>query len=907
MNRFAAVMAFLLAALSGAPSADKPSGGIQDERIDHRVLAGKWQVTHQDGELGSMSGTVDLSENADDLTLVLRYAGQRFPLSATHSRFGWNSMIYRLEGDFPAARVSSGSPPADANLVLAPPGTIRLSATLGKASESVAVRPTEQVVAWELRVYPNRDGTARADWTKLLADGSRKPGGTQAWRTPGPRLDGIVVVYDQTGYTEGVVKSPYPFGNTAHDWGSSQRVLLFWGESLVRGYRGGTRYAFDAMGEPIHYRLRSDSMTDAGHGRDWQQGWERARAAGADPGRHEAILVNAQLDEGVLPGWKRMALNGSPGNWKLQFGDTTAKLSFVREVRAGDFEGTCEVLPMEHVHLQVKTEVPLPLGEIPLQVGVDGAQQRLAGRGSVTVTRVGDGKSTLYRTPPIALHSADKDGYRPPPKSGELPWPVKAGQVLLAKFERRFEEQGVLRPVPDCQSPLPNVSSVRVVSTPAVVGGLWEEALARADRCPGNQTGVRDWAELRWRDTEEVDRITNLFVLTLSSMHVKIKFGHQAAMILLRDTFVDMMRGVLAEFRKIRSSTELMLKFRSHMLSQGDSEHIPFNRVRVKAPDGVGIAYWQTHDVAWVAGRHGLSEEQARRWAFEQTVAGLDAYIASMVHAIDRAQAAGDCDTPELLDVTGLGFHLVVERLLPRLMQLKQDPDLRPRRGRRLSAAEIAAMSRAKPRMWWAPDTVARGWVGSVSTLAQAVKDQRAAKKVDDIFVDILLTAGSVVTPALMGEGVLALVVSIGLDAADVAWTLHTDVRDYYESRAETAFARGASEVLGTGRAEQAELEQTEWFQTAVGVLGSAFGVSMTAVETAAAVNRGARLMNKVRAGGIQVLSEAEKADFFAFVKEAKYRQMKDGADALSPRQSDGLAMVDDYLDQHGDYFPKLK
>ena len=192
-------------------------------------------------------------------------------------------------------------------------------------------------------------------------------------------------------------------------------------------------------------------------------------------------------------------------------------------------------------------------------------------------------------------------------------------------------------------------------------------------------------------------------------------------MILLRDTFVEMLGNVRHEFTQIRASDSNSRKFQRFMRQQRGNDDLPFNNVEITFPDGspgrFSYLYYPTLVEDYGAGK---SERELERWAFRQTKAALDRFIETMDTALSRARDAGDCDGPELLEITGAGFDRAIHKLLPRLMSLKGGPG---------------------GRQYWGPDRVARGSVQGISGLAAEVRAQQEMASIDNTMIALSLAA----------------------------------------------------------------------------------------------------------------------------------------------------------------------
>jgi hypothetical protein len=212
-------------------------------------------------------------------------------------------------------------------------------------------------------------------------------------------------------------------------------------------------------------------------GRDVLAARERDPAAQAALLRAPAMLVQVALGPGVLPGYKDFTINGIRGNsqWLLRFADDRALVSFGRELYFGESdiadrksELVTALFVPERSFLEVKTEVALPLDEIPLRLALNGRMVRWNGASALVAKRYpGDPTRRTYRTAIIALYEAGK----PPPAAepGVIMLPVRPKDRLVA----RLDDEGLLS-----AESRPGI----VHADPRELGLTWPQALARAAR-----------------------------------------------------------------------------------------------------------------------------------------------------------------------------------------------------------------------------------------------------------------------------------------------------------------------------------------------------------------------------------------------------------------------------------------
>ncbi|SFR43973.1 hypothetical protein SAMN04488005_1976 [Yoonia tamlensis] len=858
-------------------------------------LAGPWEAEHQhpDPARIKFGGPVQIDANGA-VTLALEDFDRSYATQAVSLRMDAGALTLRLRGEWP----EPPNPPAQASVagnlelgaaaaqVFEVPANARTMVLTYAAATASATIDAAQGRDIEIRLGQTETGDLQGFWQSFDNAGQPRASGTALWRNKTPIIEEIFVVTDQFHQDEAGISYPYPFDAQGRNLGHNRRTLLVIGQNFPRG-GADDRVVFDAQGNPIRYALRGD-YRDVGsngvlrHDFDWAFERRGSRpAAGQD-----AFLVTATLEPGVLPGETLLKMNGAAGVWTLGFGDALGELAFVREIREDEFEPTARVTPMERAFVRVRLAGRLPMETIGVRLGVDGqpvtlempdataANPDAAPRDPnlITLTRVSGGDGNTYLSPAIALHHPVQAHRAPPPVAGQIGLPVQAGQVIQAMLAN-----------PDQIRATPALLRVPVISGPAEVNGLWTEALARAARCH-DMTGI----DFRRIAAQESDEISNRIVFDrnfsewFSRRSLRVTFGDHAAMILLRDRFNQKMARILGEYRAIRADTDKTRNFIRLMSGQVFDRNLPINRIEIAAPDGSKLDFTAVNNADWVRRRWALTQDQFAAWQLAQTRAALDVFIGHMETSIAKGNAAGDCDAQELLQLTGFGFDAVARDLLPDLLRLRTE--------------------REPDRQYWEPDLAARGWVSSLGTLAAAVKAQEDYAALDNTMIALSIAAVSVGAGAILGEGVLSAVVTLGVDTADLAFTLATEIPEYLQDQSNVTFARGASPVIGTERLDMESAEAKTWYEAALGVLGSGVGAGFTAYRSAGLVSdalsarRGADVAARLRSGTAATnLSEAEKVDLLSFLSRAEAKRAAEGgADSLTDLERGSLAWLDE-------------
>lgn len=556
----------------------------------------------------------------------------------------------------------------------------------------------------------------------------------------------------------------------------------------------------------------------------WNRGWKLAtqgmsRQDAIDFNRDvPALLVEARLDGALGRPHELTVLgnNSSTGTWILSRGDVKAKLTLVRRRDPGrattapvsDFElfdPTQFVVLPEKIYLQIETDLALDIDEVPVAIGDD---QALAHRGSSAVIlarAVGRGK-TLFRTGPVMFYTGgDKIRVGEP---GVVYLPSKPGRLVMAKLA----DDALL-------ATYPPVASARIVRAPHMP---WSEALYRA----GSDDRVANWHSFsnlvkgaRPATDDELGEISHSILRGDSATATKIRLGHLAAMLELRDTFIEMMKEYQSELVKIDTpelAAGLLRDLAPHLLD----ENLPFGSIEVDGPHTTTLTFKmpvaRLLDRDYLMSHFGLTEKylsspEYRQWVQQTFYRALDEYRKSVDNALAAAQATKDDDYDGLVQLTGRGFDPVVQRVLSQMVRLKDDGQFHTE---------------------WVTDPAARDWVQSIASLA---KEAKAGKEYNKQLLSTVTMALSI--PAALGEGTVAVALNIMSNlgmGADAAGELFDKVGAAVRGHSEIDFALGSSEVIEAERLDLARLEDKPLWQSATTLALSGIGIGADAWRAAA-------------------------------------------------------------------------
>ena len=745
--------------------------------------------------------------------------------------------------------------------------------------EFAAVTPNAGFVIWTAELVSAGD-----------LGGETEPGGMLGQRAP-PQIVDVVVLHDQGAVEDSVPYHPYPFG--PNNRGSQSRYLLVVGHNLPQHPGAGLKLEST---DTIHYGFLSYPETDNQFYRGWvDKGWrlfydleetDAARARAREDG-YDAILIRADLKEGILPARQMVSLSdnrkqSAQGNWDLEFGDIEAQTSFVRLTDDGGFDLVTEAYLPERIHLAVETNMRLPVESIPVVIdaGNLAGSANLITMNAVRSDRLG---GRLYLTGPIDLH----DQRNRASLTGGTAVPVRPDPVspplIEAYIDPGFMQKNLRVPV----SPVVASAAVRLSPAEGDNSWVWYDALSRAAACR-DDIEVENWASLTLAQSED---IWNLMILDNSDHfpNQSVTFGHHAAAILLRDLFVNEMKARGRTLEWVRGNDRAVAALLSAMKPLAWRDNIALLRMEITDFDGgdLPFRYAIMNDIGWLAEQNGTTEEAIKTWQKRETVAAIDAMLEAMATTLERAEDAGDCEVEELILLTGAGFEAVGERLKSRLMTL----------------SEVVQPNGAR-ELLWTPDSNARFWVDQVAPLAAAVRAQQQASQND---TNLTLAIASLVSVplGLAGSATIETLILI-FEALELGYTIYDAYSQVADSDAEIEFASGAAVVIGHDRYQSAVENAQTWVSVGLGVYTSVHGMAgslsgtlpkMVRLRQAARGRLIAQSLPSARA--ISSLRAADFQDFRAFAIGAFAKSSVDGADSLTSLERRAVTLVEEFRDTH--------
>lgn len=665
-----------------------------------------------------------------------------------------------------------------------------------------------------------------------------------------------------------------------------------------------------------------------------------------------AMLVRVDLRNKLLPGWKYFSINGAETYWQLQFGDNIADFSFAREITGeptdpsnlnwDQVELTRNLYLPERAYLEIRTVVPLPLDEIKLRVKLNKAPVLWNGETTITARYIKDEptgqlieiphddrphefvKKTVrvYRTPLIELVEIGTP--QPPKQPGVLYLPnVKPNDLLMAVPENLFLFAPWLAMATITKDPAQSLTVVRDetgnevrdekgnVKVTAEEVLTWRDALTKSAIINGYK--VTDWNQLTGKEAYVIANLViskpllqrprlprpseirdelnenavlhplkfwiGFFVKSQLTEKTTVTVADHAALLMFRDAFVRKMEGELKKkeeltkgnfifrgqvFSLSRDETEgkreLLLKWREEHKPEAYSDASPWHSIRISGPDGTKIPFSFALSDGYLEEKFHLekfpeNKKAADAWLVKAIAEGLSRYRELANGAIARAKAIKDGDVEALIKLIGYGYEMLLPEVLPRMMKPQN----------------------VGSRQLWVPDLNARFSLWRLHILVDAVRSQEDLAKQDDVMKLVVL--GAIAEPFSKALAIGLAIGGLFIDKLEEKVWLNEEIR----------FALGAALVLGTNRLNEAELRDSEWWNswptelllTALfGAAGAAAHVVLKLALTkmvqtlrAVAEIRTALLLRKIERGGLEAfknLSETEKINALTFISEAK-------------------------------------
>ena len=378
----------------------------------------------------------------------------------------------------------------------------RFSCTIGDMDpgktadlEFVAQTPMSGVIFWHSTLESTGDLGGLVDYRGVF--GNPAP----------PRITEVVVMADQTRVEDEVPLYPYPFGPNSR--GRQSRYLLVVGHNMPG--RSDQQWPLPDQ-ETINYAFLAYPDTEnpiylEWFARGWMQFFGVADPAGifarAETDGYEALLIRADLLEGVMPGQQSITVSTASRKWALEFGDVSARLAFIRELPGNDLDLLTNAYYPERIRLAVETNMPLPVEEIPVFLNAQGLGAGKEDEIALMATRTTLGDGRVYATRPLDLHEASKTAVLP----GGLTLAVKPVRSDSKQPQRllkgRIGENFIFEEFRLSIDPLAAEVRTGRASGQGKYSWPWRDALDRAAACH-DDIQIDNWNRLTTAESEEI-------------------------------------------------------------------------------------------------------------------------------------------------------------------------------------------------------------------------------------------------------------------------------------------------------------------------------------------------------------------------------------------------------------------
>ena len=804
-------------------------------------LKGNWKNIYWDSHFGAVRGDVKIDENQNiSLAITHPETGEQTNLTLESASIDGNTLNATFTGASPHSPRQTGLNYPEEAIVIDTPDLTQIRIIGGtddivqpvKALEESDSERVELILEklsdtalagnWRYRVNPflqrAKDGYGRAGELEQDDNGVWWSTGSETWTQPKPQIFGIMPIQDQLAkevFSDGATLPyyGYPFGPDA-DGNGRMRTLFVFGRDLPKDWsqkieiKGGTpgityneiaRLSDYERREERRANVRRESADEDRRMDDFNRGRQLLKNR-SEPDKHakieelEAVILRANLDADVVPGWQSVNYGGSESAWLLQFGDNTARLRIVRKIGRQDseHESTGYLFTGELFRIEIETTHKLPVKSIPVTVGAAplGVSMDAWSEGGLLV---GDGEGIpamrspenpkIYRTEFIRV-----DPRMPVGKVGSAnaarPYHIisgKQGTRVFAKIAR-----------PGLISLPPTMAQATVYDTAGDtgVGGNWNTWLTKAASCAGVENVSRLATERATADTitEYVINSGRARFPIPGWFDSKVTVGQHAGMVLMRDTFVRQLERNRATFQSLQSDEDI-IAFRRAMAPVILQERSPLSRIEVKGMDGIPTTFNWTFKEAVIGDVYDKKIEDVERWAIEATREALATYTRLMDEQSRKTRAIDDCDVEELLKTTGYRFEAVAALASSKLMVPAAAP------------------------IYWAPDYRARANVETVAYVAEQVEifeKLGEADRREALMAIGLATIPVAVVGGMAGSGA-AIFATFAVDVIDIGFATYKEVDEKWARDAEVQFALAAADVTGMRRLERAESRARNW------------------------------------------------------------------------------------------------
>jgi hypothetical protein len=906
-------------------------------------LAGTWRVKHVDDSGETLSGKALVATDGRSVKLELTGASGPRHFSSNEV-FTQAEPVDGQQTTWLKARLEETVPP---NSTQGAPGDNMLLVKRAIPSVAFSLGNARQEASIKWRIFENERlliDLSSSDPAKLgfeglwheekIATASLGARGYHAWARPKPTIDGVIVLEnqltraDRTPNSRETITYEYPFSpDGVRTEGYEWRTLFVYGKDLPESAAATTLSSPHPAIEYIPFVGSSGTADEL-----LERGWQKARSTNGSA-RHSdsALLVRARLKKGVLPGTKRIGVNDADHHWPLLFADGRALLRFVKPGGDAATNSTNAFYISEAGFVELDFETKIPLTGVAIRLYKESVR---TGSSQVERTRVGlllavpvaNQDGTIFRTQPLHFVDRTKPTRRPPDDDNASVIDVREGDTLVARLYDPAE--AVV---------LPRVTRVRILGTPddddpavssAALGSwgpltagvtgtrisprgggasdtqlepaldgrspVWEKALRRVAACtPGKFVTDKQLRDGSFAMNPS-GKIDPLILTSLKDNSISISNGTHAALILIRDQFVEMgQKRLKAQLERVNTPAKL----RDYILGARQSKVIlsdPFWQHEVEI-DPIGkvkmlVLLAALENSLRLSDKLNLSLQDTKDFALRTLEREVQSYTQQVQSALKRAADAKDCNVAELLVVAGQKADVVVAQITPKLVKMN-----------------IAENPR---REFWAPDTVAQAYLRGAKVAGAAVRGLKALQRVDDAYkmAAVFLTGagGAALVTNLGGSAIAAGTVMMSADAVDLGVFGTSAVMDYLQGEDGYQYALGASSIMGNELIADAQAARQDPWLTALSVAlpGVTSAFQLRYLRDLAKIKNGEALF-MARPGiadDIKSLSPEQSGDLAAYFTDLSSRQSR--GEILAATETAGLEKFRKFLQRQGQLVP---
>lgn len=601
----------------------------------------------------------------------------------------------------------------------------------------------------------------------------------------------------------------------------------------------------------------------------------QAALARAREEKLEGVVVSAHYSDDVLPGDKSFKIDGVKVDWTLQFGDVAANVQFVRKL-GQRYEAMDHAFSPEFVHVRAVLSHKLPLTEIKAQITRPHPDTGKAVNETVLLTPLEGTNNRVFLSKPIEIHPAGQRQPNSDAKSIVFKMDDKRQMSLKVRLEPTFAKESLAVAAGAIET------EIIVKSSPGrgTYSYLWTDALGKAVSCHPELMQTR----LDRASSEVSEEFTNYFFIVGKgwSQTQEAKIGHHAATVLLRDKYLEISKAVDEGLKKGLTDDASLIDYHVRLARQQYSQlENPIYDLKVKGENGEEIRFSQ----ALVSSRSYIDQRSFFRtqvtsmeeWRKEATRSVIRQQLAASAETREEAEELGSCEIEDLLKFTGHSFGPVVERLKPELMTI------------------VTRENNGQFSTIWLEDVSARAWVDLVGVLAADLKRQQSQAQTDTSIA--LAIAGIVAMPLAFAEtGSVFWYATLAFDAVDVGLNTWHELRQYWQSEQELVYARGAINVLGHQRFNDAVRSQYSLLNVSMGIGMSALGAIGNAPDIVQVyrARQGYKIAESLRtANGIAELNESQTTYLLTYAAMTSAKRTSRGVEALTATERKLLDWMD--------------